>query len=184
MSLKLKDGFTILELLIVIAVITILAAVVIVAMDRSRTGGKDAAIKAQLQQARLQAELYREDFGGKYCDYDGGSSCFWGASNGSNTAYCGDRSKMVFDDSVSQNANTIGRFITAAEALAPLGDPNFATKCFMDDYGSQWVVALKLNNPSNGWWCVDSFGSSVLVVGDSSDVRDAIDPLSADPKCP
>jgi prepilin-type N-terminal cleavage/methylation domain-containing protein len=166
-----RKGFTILELLIVIAIISILAAVVLVALNQSREKGKDSALKAQLAEARKQSELYYESMDGKYCDYDGGTSCFWGELNGSNPDYCGNRSRMVFDDSLVMNPNTIGRFITAAEAFA---SPSEQTKCFMDEYGARWVIAMKLNNLVDGWWCIDSVGMAKLLTGSPSDIQNAI----------
>lgn len=61
-----KDGFTLIELLVVIAIIGILASVVLASLNTARDKGSDAAIKANLNNARAQAELYYDDNSNSY----------------------------------------------------------------------------------------------------------------------
>lgn len=51
-------GFTLIELLVVIAIIGILSSVVLASLNSARNKGSDSAIKANLANARAQAELY------------------------------------------------------------------------------------------------------------------------------
>ena len=51
-------GFTLIELLVVIAIIGILSSVVLASLNTARNKGADAAIKADVDSARAQAELY------------------------------------------------------------------------------------------------------------------------------
>lgn len=53
-----KKGFTLIELLVVIAIIGILSSVVLASLNTARDKGADAAVKANLNGMRAQAELY------------------------------------------------------------------------------------------------------------------------------
>ncbi len=68
MNLRPSRGFTLMELLIVIAIIGILSAVVLVSLNTARTKGADAAIKKAMIAARLQAELYVDSNGRSYTE--------------------------------------------------------------------------------------------------------------------
>jgi len=97
----LKRGFTLIELLVVIAIIGILASVVLASLNSARDKGSDAAIKATVNNARAQAELYYDDNSNSYA-----SVCTTAASgggladalanaestNGDGTAECNDSS--------------------------------------------------------------------------------------------
>lgn len=55
---KVNRGFTLIELLVVIAIIGILASVVLASLNTARDKGTNAAIKANLNSARAQAEIF------------------------------------------------------------------------------------------------------------------------------
>lgn len=98
---KVNRGFTLIELLVVIAIIGILASVVLASLNTARDKGSDAAIKANLNSARAQAEIF----------YDTNNSylgvCTTGTSNisamitGANSA--GGRSTQCEDDDAPVN---------------------------------------------------------------------------------
>lgn len=64
--MKTKQGFTLIELLVVIAIIGILSSVVLASLNTARDKGSDSAIKANLSNARAQAELFYDDNNNDY----------------------------------------------------------------------------------------------------------------------
>jgi prepilin-type N-terminal cleavage/methylation domain-containing protein len=60
-TLRKNDGFTIVELLIVIVVIGILAAIVIVAYNGIQNSAHNTAVQQDLRQAKMKIEAYRID---------------------------------------------------------------------------------------------------------------------------
>ncbi len=57
MTKRLNRGFTLIELLVVIAIIGILSSVVLASLNTARGKGANAAVKANLNNMRAQAEL-------------------------------------------------------------------------------------------------------------------------------
>ncbi len=60
---KKSSGFTIIELLVVVALIGLIASVVIVTIDQARAKARDTKRKADLAQIQVALELYRNEHG-------------------------------------------------------------------------------------------------------------------------
>jgi len=94
-----EKGFTLMELLVVVAIIGILAAIVIVSLNRARNKGKDAAIKTQLQQMRAASEMYNDD-------------------NGSYTGWCGSAEQTRIETGATTAGGTAADCDVAADGSA------------------------------------------------------------------
>ena len=85
-------GFTIIELVVVIAIIAILAGVVLINITQYINKGKDTAIKAQVDQIRTAAADYFAANNDSYtgmCPGDGTTGCDQAESNITNLAGSG-----------------------------------------------------------------------------------------------
>jgi type IV pilus assembly protein PilA len=144
--IKNKKGFTLIELLVVIAIIGVLAAVVLAATNSARTKGADAAVKANMANARAQASL------------------FYDANNSSYKVSAG-----ALD--VCDVAATVGGVkginpnILAAATAAGLTTPTVvlntlqtATTANCNSTATTWVAQVPLK--STGYYCVDHTGTS------------------------
>ncbi len=61
-----KHGFTLVELLVAIAIITVLAGLVLPALSRARESGRRTVCLNNLRQLFLALEMYVQDYGGCY----------------------------------------------------------------------------------------------------------------------
>lgn len=84
--MKYIRGFTLVELLVVISILSVLVSVVVVSFRSSQLKGRDAQRKSDLKQIANALELYYSDYG-KYPDEVSGriigcagAACTWGVS--------------------------------------------------------------------------------------------------------
>ena len=130
-------GFTLIELLVVIAIIGILSAVVLASLNSARDKGANAAIKANLANARAEAELF----------YDTGSTY---------DAACATTGTNVIGDNILAAATAGGATYSAGDTTVPS-----ATVAACHDSASAWAAAAPLKG--GNYFCVDSVGTGKQV---------------------
>lgn len=142
-----RKGFTLIELLVVIAIIGILASIVLMALDQSKSKGKDAAVKQNLINARSQAAFY----------YNGTAT-----STNSYLGYCNDAKNGAFRHiQAAAQASGITPQIEYVAATASGGDTEV---CHSDlNRYAVWVPLSGSTDTNISGWCIDSNDASKKV---------------------
>jgi len=126
-----SKGFTLMELIVVIAIIGVLASIVLTSLNTVRIKGSDASAKSALGQLRAQAEMY----------YDTHHN--YGVSTSECSTVAGD---AMFDgDTMANIIQNLGTH-TSTSSITCASDSN------------AWAVSAVLRG--GGTWCVDSTGKS------------------------
>lgn len=137
-------GFTLMELLVSVAIIGMLSSIVLTSVASARTKGVNAAIKSNLAGARAEAALYYGDAGNSY------------------EGVC-----------AASGADRIGDSVSAAEigykgSVTGYGDAVASTwdtaQCH--DSANAWAAWVPLRGSTSGSilaWCVDGLGVSKQV---------------------
>jgi prepilin-type N-terminal cleavage/methylation domain-containing protein len=139
-----KKGFTLLELLVVVAIIGVLSTIVLVSLSDSRIRAADAGVKSNLRNAVSQAEIFYNTNTAAPSSY--ASVCTNGDGGG------------------TLGANGIGlHVLTAAKNIglssyATNGTGTLATATCNDNANS-WAAEVPLRADGQ-MWCVDSSGKS------------------------
>ncbi len=145
--MKNKKGFTLMELLVVIGIIGILAAVILSSLGSGRDKSVDAAIKSSLVNARTQAQLF----------YDKNSNTYATASS-----VCTATVGTLFADP------TIAAQITQVDAQ----NGSFANSIVCSSTTSAFAIASVLKTNTSKAYCIDANNAGKLITlstaGDAS----------------
>ncbi len=148
-------GFTLIELLVVIAIIGILSAIVLASLDSARSKGQDAAARADLDDARAQAENFYDSSTNSY-----GGVCIT-AANATKPGIA-DMMQGAASAEGSTVTYSIGNNAVSSTAVV-CHDSSTSGLTWSGTTG--WVAATPLKNAVNGmsFWCVDNTGTSTPV---------------------
>lgn len=148
--MKKNKGFTLLELLVVLVIIGLLAAIVMSALSSARKRGGDAGIKSNLHTVRNQAAIFFANNNTFGATYDGGGA---GGDNCPAVEFPSGQSMFQVDkviiSAINKALNDAGGVLTAE------------TWCYNN--ATTWAVAVNLKSNPAYSWCVDSSGKSKQV---------------------
>lgn len=131
-----SSGFTLVEMMIVIAIIGILSAVIIVNLNNARLRAYDANIKLELSSIRRAAEIYYSGPGNE--------------TYGDDTDSCDTASSMFKQDTVVNNLISSINSISGVSVTCRSSGANFAVSANL----------LSVIDPTLDNWCIDSSGAS------------------------
>ncbi len=151
-SQKLNRGFTLIELLVVIAITGVLSSIVLTSTNSARTKGSNSTIKANLANARVQAELYF-DTNDTAVGYNG--LCTTGVSNPG-----GIKSIRAMVDAAHGASSAPVANISYLSAFSQVTNPTFSV-CHATSAGWAASIPLKVQEGTSVYWCTDHVGTSV-----------------------
>ena len=133
--MNLKKGFTLIELLVVIAIIGILSSVVLASLNSARSKGGDAAVKANLNGIRSQAEIVQDNLG----------------HYGAESAVC--TGGLFADPNITQAINAA---VTAGGGAASCRSSENTSAV---GNATSWAISVPLKSVTNRF-CIDSSGNA------------------------
>ncbi len=143
LALKVSKGFTLIELLVVVGIIGILASIVFVSLNSANSKSKNAAVKANLNNARTQGEV------------------FFNTNTAANLTY-----NNVCTNGVVGGAQGIGPLVLASAKAVGFSNYNVndignSNTVVCNHSANAWAAQVPLLG--GGFWCVDSSNLSIEV---------------------
>ncbi len=140
---KLSLGFTLVELMVVIAIITAISSVVLVSLNAARAKSANTTIKANLNSLRAQALVFYDTPNPNYPGY-----IFNYSPGGSYNGGCNKLGSVLNDQKFSE-------MIQANNRISP-------SSSYCEVRFNSWFAITQLVTAENGitWWCVDETGAS------------------------
>jgi len=139
MNVRTTKAFTLVEILIVVVILGILAAIVIPQFTRASEDAQIGNVQTQLQTIRSQIELYRVRNNGTYPDFVGSLSGTWGDAAGASASARG-LLGSEYMRSAPVNPRTNSSTIAAAES-ATVGwvwATNAMSAAYFDEANKTW----------------------------------------------
>lgn len=119
LSRQIQAGFTLVELLIVVIILTVLAAIIVPQFSSATIDAKEAALDANLARVRSAVELFQAQHNGKYpgASATSGATCPGGGAAGTGTA----GSAQAFMDHMLMYSNADGQTCSIGDATFKYG---------------------------------------------------------------
>lgn len=143
MNMDMRRGFTLVELLIVLAVIGVLASIVVSTLSSAKKKASDSSLKSGLSTIRSQGEYYNTVNG----SYVGSATAFAAAQTSDACLTAG--SLFNTTDGMGNNLQKL------SDTYDPLG---WSLTCAIGDTPDSWAVSSPLKMGDT--WCVDYTGAS------------------------
>lgn len=139
---KTNFGFTLIELLVVIAIIGVLATIVIGSLTNTRQKAADEAVRQTLDQMRIAAVIYRDDYG-NYGDPTDNLDCNNGIFATNEFTKIIENAKDIAGNKNDVNDNPVLCISTSSNGGAK---------------ANTWSVSVRLKSDVLSAWCVDNTG--------------------------
>lgn len=151
LKINVVRGFTLLEILIVIAIIGIIAGILVGFLSNARTSAADATIKSSLGSLRKEASIYFND-----------SALGNGSYNTTNflkNSQCLISGNGYWDNTFIMNGSQGEKLITQAIN----GRVPSVARCFFDANGIGWAAAVVSASSNSQYFCSDHYGTNKVV---------------------
>jgi general secretion pathway protein G len=177
-----RSGFTLVELLIVVIILAVLAAIVVPQFSTSTNEAREAALKSTLLEMRNAIELYYHQHSGKYPGHT-----LVTTGTGVNTTANGFRDQLVFYTDINGKTGTskdmaatppikYGPYLKSSEL--PINPVDDSREVNLVDYntGGDLTDPAAAVGTNGGWWFDAKTGKFVAnTAGQASDGTNYID---------
>lgn len=158
--LHFRHGFTLIEILVVIAILSLLAAILFPVFARARENSRRASCQSNLKQLMLGLTQYVQDFDERYPpgfgqDYDGTRHISWGERMEPHV-----KSTQIFSCPSASWKNGSGGKDPVDPIGAPPSYPYYTYRYFFNEHNSR-ILTADIRNPS-----------LLITLGESGDSRE------------
>jgi prepilin-type N-terminal cleavage/methylation domain-containing protein len=175
---QIQAGFTLVELLIVVIILAVLAAIIVPQFSSATIDAKEAALDANLARMRSAIELFQAQHNGKYPGWvaTGGATCPGGGNAG--TGALG--SNQAFMDHMLMYSNAEGQTCSIGDTTFKYGpylrkgiphDSLTGKGSAVDDIVTSSTGATLAPGAPTGGWAYDTKSGQIVMNSNANDTR-------------